>query len=161
MGVHTLRTLLIGLHDSNPTVIQTLEKVIVSQMNIEEIIKHFSQDESGGNKLSSLKIAIKEILDKQYPISLFTINYFKQLLNEIEKYMQNNPEQDLNQNQQIDNQIQNNQNYLQNPEQNTYQYEEQNDNNYDADEEEQIQDGDEIEYNGEMYDEEEQNDENN
>lgn len=130
-------------------------------MNIEEIIKHFSQDESGGNKLSSLKIAIKEILDKQYPISLFTINYFKQLLNEIEKYMQNNPEQDLNQNQQIDNQIQNNQNYLQNPEQNTYQYEEQNDNNYDADEEEQIQDGDEIEYNGEMYDEEEQNDENN
>lgn len=153
LGVHTLRTLLIGLHDNNPAVRQTIEKVIVSQMNIEDIIKHFSQEESGGNKISSLRIAIREILDKQYPISLFTINYFKQLLGEIENYenyVKNNPQENMNEKPEMEGEpVQNNQNY------GGENIEENGEENYEEDGEEyQNQEGEDVEYEGEEEGEE-------
>lgn len=83
IGVHTIRTLLVGLHDEDNGVRSTVEKVIVSTMNINDVITYFSSE---GNQLLSLKIAIKDVLDKKYPLSMFTVNYLNQLLEEIEKY---------------------------------------------------------------------------
>ena len=81
-GVQTLRTLLIGLHDENDTVRNTIEKVIVVKMNIPDVVSYFSAQD----QLGSLKISIKDILEKNKNLSMFTVNYFNQLLNYIEKY---------------------------------------------------------------------------
>jgi hypothetical protein len=82
-GVQTLRTLLIGLHDENDTVRNTIEKVIVVKMNIPDVVNYFAEQD----QLGSLKISVKDILDKNKNyLSLFTVNYFNQLLNYIEKY---------------------------------------------------------------------------
>ena len=82
LGVHTIRTLLVGLHDEDDGVRATVEKVIVNMMNIGEVVEYFANE---GNQLLSLKIAVKDVLDKKYPLSMFTINYLNQLLEEIEK----------------------------------------------------------------------------
>ena len=81
-GVQTLRTLLIGLHDENDTVRNTIEKVIVVKMNIPDVVSYFA----GQDQLGSLKISVKDILEKNKNLSMFTVNYFNQLLNYIEKY---------------------------------------------------------------------------
>lgn len=85
IGVDTLRTLLIGFHDDDPTVRATVEKIIVSQFAIEDIIGYFSQENSG-NQLLSLKVAIKDIINKKYPLNMITVNYFNTLLEEIDKF---------------------------------------------------------------------------
>lgn len=89
LGVHTLRTLLVGLHDENAEVRKVVERAIVNQMNIRDVLDYFGQDTTG-NQIVSLKIAVKDILEKNYQLSMFTINYFNQLLNEISKFENDN-----------------------------------------------------------------------
>ena len=84
LGPHTLRTLLIGLHDANVTVRKTIEKVIAEQISIEAVINYFG-DEAKASQLTSLKIAVREILDKELPMTLLTIDYFKDLLFALDK----------------------------------------------------------------------------
>ena len=83
IGVHTIRTLLVGLHDEEEGVRTTVEKVIVTQMNIADVVNYFAENEGG--QLSSLKIAIKDLIENNYPLSMFAKNYLNQLIEEIEK----------------------------------------------------------------------------
>ena len=83
IGVHTIRTLLVGLHDEEEGVRSTVEKVIVTQMNISDVVNYFVENDEG--QLASLKIAIKDIVENNYPLSMFAKNYLNQLLEEIEK----------------------------------------------------------------------------
>ena len=91
-GVHTMRTLLIGLNDEDDNVRNTIEKVIVVKMDINNVIEYFSQN----NQLNSLKISIKDILEKNKNLSMFTVNYFYQLIDSIEKFEKDNNYQDGN-----------------------------------------------------------------
>lgn len=83
MGVHTIRTLLIGLHDEDELVRKHVEKILVEKCDIKEIIQYFSSENI--NQLYSLKIAIKDIIDKKFGLSLSTLDYFNELINEIDK----------------------------------------------------------------------------
>ncbi len=85
-GVHTLRTLLIGLHDENETVRNTIEKLIVVKMDINYVIQYFAEN----GQLLSLKISVKDILEKNKSLSMFTVNYFNQLISAIERYEMEN-----------------------------------------------------------------------
>ena len=104
-GVQTLRTLLIGLHDENDTVRNTIEKVIVVKMNIPDVVSYFSAQD----QLGSLKISIKDILEKNKNLSMFTVNYFNQLLNYIEKYEAENKD-NFNDNNNVNSENNNNNN---------------------------------------------------
>ena len=85
-GVHTLRTLLIGLHDENDSVRNTIEKLIVVKMDINNVIQYFGDN----GQLLSLKISVKDILEKNKNLSMFTVNYFNQLISAIERYEMEN-----------------------------------------------------------------------
>jgi hypothetical protein len=87
-----MRTLLIGLNDEDDNVRNTIEKVIVVKMDINNVIEYFSQN----NQLNSLKISIKDILEKNKNLSMFTVNYFYQLIDSIEKFEKENNYQDGN-----------------------------------------------------------------
>lgn len=84
MGVHNLRTIIIGLHDGDEGVRKGLEKVIVNNMPIGAVIAHFNKEK----QLLSLKISIQDLFDKN--ISLFhdTQSYFNILLSQIDKFPQ-------------------------------------------------------------------------
>lgn len=83
MGVHTIRTLLIGLHDEDELVRKQVEKILVEKCEIKEIIQYFSSENI--NQLYSLKIAIKDVIDKKFTLSLSTLDYFNELISEIDK----------------------------------------------------------------------------
>ncbi len=85
-GVHTLRTLLIGLHDENEAVRNTIEKLFVVKMDINNVIQYFGEN----GQLLSLKISVKDILEKNKNLSMFTANYFNQLISAIERYEMEN-----------------------------------------------------------------------
>ena len=92
IGVHTMRTLLIGLNDDDDNVRNTIEKVIVVKMDINSVIEYFSHF----NQLNSLKISIKDILEKNKNLNMFTVNYFYQLIESIERFEKENNYQDGN-----------------------------------------------------------------
>jgi hypothetical protein len=52
-------------------------------MNIADVVNYFVENDEG--QLASLKIAIKDIVENNYPLSMFAKNYLNQLLEEIEK----------------------------------------------------------------------------
>lgn len=94
MGAHTLRTLLIGLHDDNLQVRRTVEKEIIDKFTVMDILECFGVDKS--SQRMSLKIAIRDILEKDLPINIVTRSFFQNLLiafenekekeNEVEPY---------------------------------------------------------------------------
>jgi hypothetical protein len=88
LGCHTLRTLLIGLHDNNPHVRQTVEKEIIEKLNIEDILNYFSNNASYA---LSLKIALRDILEKDIPLNSTTKELFSVLIDCLEK--ENNNEE--------------------------------------------------------------------
>ena len=81
-GVHNMRTLLVGLNDENENVRSTTEKLIVVKMDINNVIGYFGEND----QLNSLNVSIKDILEKNKGLSMFTVNYFNQLLESIAKY---------------------------------------------------------------------------
>ena len=81
-----MRTLLIGLHDENDSVRNTIEKLIVVKMDINNVIQYFGDN----GQLLSLKISVKDILEKNKNLSMFTVNYFNQLISAIERYEMEN-----------------------------------------------------------------------
>jgi hypothetical protein len=82
MGPHTLRTLLIGLHDEHPGVRKTVEKEIMEKFNLNSILDTFSDKIS---QKKSLKIAIRDILEKNIPINNDTKTFFSEILLSLEK----------------------------------------------------------------------------
>ena len=77
-----MRTLLVGLNDENENVRSTTEKLIVVKMDINNVIGYFGEND----QLNSLNVSIKDILEKNKGLSMFTVNYFNQLLESIAKY---------------------------------------------------------------------------
>lgn len=89
IGPHTIRTLLIGLHDENKEVRKIVEKEITSKFAVYEILELFEYKNS--QKLS-LKIAIRDILEKCDSLQAVTRNYFNDIIMNLDKdiYKTNN-----------------------------------------------------------------------
>ena len=100
MGPQTLRTLLIGLHDESSQVRKIVEKEIIENFSIHSILEYFTTDRSSHRM--SLKIAIREILEKQLAINVKTISFLQNLLAVMEnEYSACNYEYDQNNNNEI------------------------------------------------------------
>ena len=61
LGPHTIRTLLIALHDDNISVRKTVEKEISEKIDINDILICFSNKPS---QKFSLKITVRDLLEK-------------------------------------------------------------------------------------------------
>ena len=68
-GIHNMRTLLLGLQDKNKNVRNAIEKVIIVKMPISEVVNYFSNE----GQLMSLKLTVKELLDKKNYLQLVTM----------------------------------------------------------------------------------------
>lgn len=77
MGPHTIRTLLIGLHDENREVRKIVEKEIVTKLPVGDVLSIFGDKSS--QKLS-LKIAIRDILEKSENLHANTRAYFNEII---------------------------------------------------------------------------------
>jgi hypothetical protein len=55
-------------------------------MDINNVIQYFGEN----GQLLSLKISVKDILEKNKNLSMFTANYFNQLISAIERYEMEN-----------------------------------------------------------------------
>jgi hypothetical protein len=88
MGTQTLRTLLVGLHDENINVRRTVEKEILEKFSVQSIMENFGTDKNSHRM--SLKIAIRDILEKELPINIATKNFFVSVLKSLEKEAENN-----------------------------------------------------------------------
>ena len=77
IGPSTLRTLVIGLFDENQVVRKTVEKEILEKMTFESIAEAYKDKNS--QKLS-LKVALRDVLEKEIPISHDTNLLFKDIL---------------------------------------------------------------------------------
>ena len=55
-------------------------------MDINSVIQYFGDN----GQLLSLKISVKDILEKNKNLSMFTVNYFNQLISAIERYEMEN-----------------------------------------------------------------------
>jgi len=86
IGPHTIRTLLIGLHDDNKEVRKIVEKEITGKFAVYEIIELFSHKNS--QKLS-LKIAIRDILEKCETLQPSTRNYFNDIIMNLDREIYN------------------------------------------------------------------------
>jgi hypothetical protein len=82
MGPQTLRTLLIGLHDENFQVRKIVEREIIENFSIQRILEYFTPERSSHRM--SLKIAIREILEKQLAMNLETVQFLQNLLISLE-----------------------------------------------------------------------------
>ena len=85
-GIQNMRTLLLGLQDKNKNVRNSIEKVMIVKMPISEVVNYFSNE----GQLKSLKITVKELLDKKNNLQMVTIGYLEKLLSSIEECEDNN-----------------------------------------------------------------------
>ena len=81
-GIQNMRTLLLGLQDKNKNVRNAIEKVIIVKMPISEVVNYFSNE----GQLMSLKVTVKELLEKKNYLQLVTMGYLEKLLSTIEEY---------------------------------------------------------------------------
>lgn len=88
LGVHTLRTLLVGLHDENLQVRRTVARVITTKFNIDDILNYYCDSRRESQRMS-LKIALKDTVEKDLHLKgdHHYKNFFKDLLTELEKEM--------------------------------------------------------------------------
>ena len=84
-GIQNMRTLLLGLQDKNKNVRNAIEKVIIVKMPISEVVNYFSNE----GQLMSLKVTVKELLEKKNYLQLVTMGYLEKLLSTIEEYEEN------------------------------------------------------------------------
>ena len=85
-GIQNMRTLLLGLQDKNKNVRNAIEKVMIVKMPISEVVNYFSNE----GQLKSLKITVKELLDKKNYLQTVTVGYLEKLLSSIEECGDNN-----------------------------------------------------------------------
>ena len=85
-GIQNMRTLLLGLQDKNKNVRNSIEKVMIVKMPISEVVNYFSNE----GQLKSLKITVKELLDKKNNLQMVTVGYLEKLLSSIEECEDNN-----------------------------------------------------------------------
>ena len=85
-GIQNMRTLLLGLQDKNKNVRNAIEKVIIVKMPISEVVNYFNNE----GQLQSLKLTVKELLDKKNYLQLVTVGYLEKLLSTIEEFEENN-----------------------------------------------------------------------
>jgi len=85
-GIQNMRTLLLGLQDKNKNVRNAIEKVMIVKMPISEVVSYFSNE----GQLNSLKITVKELLNKKNNLQTVTVGYLEKLLSSIEECGDNN-----------------------------------------------------------------------
>ena len=98
-GIQNMRTLLLGLQDKNKNVRNAIEKVIIVKMPISEVVNYFSNE----GQLMSLKVTVKELLDKKNYLQLVTMGYLEKLLSTIEEYEESSNAFNKNDNKESDN----------------------------------------------------------
>ena len=87
-----MRTLLLGLQDKNKNVRNAIEKVMIVKMPISEVVNYFSNE----GQLQSLKITVKELLNKKNILQMVTVGYLEKLLSSIEECEDNNNNENIN-----------------------------------------------------------------
>lgn len=108
IGPHTIRTLLIALHDDNKEVRKIVEKEIVGKFAVEDVLSEFSEKSS--QKLS-LKIAIRDALEKSQNLQANTRAYFNELVLNLEHDINNTQNMSNNNHMDINNRPNENYNY--------------------------------------------------
>ena len=91
-GIQNMRTLLLGLQDKNKNVRNAIEKVMIVKMPISEVVNYFSNE----GQLQSLKITVKELLNKKNILQMVTVGYLEKLLSSIEECEDNNNNENIN-----------------------------------------------------------------
>ena len=86
IGPHTIRTLLIGLHDENKEVRKIVEREITGKFGVYDIVDLFVDKNS--QKLS-LRIAIRDILEKCENLHPSTKTYFNDILMNLDRERNN------------------------------------------------------------------------
>jgi hypothetical protein len=81
IGVSTLRTILCGLYDENPNVRKIVENEILKEFTYDDILIEFYEKQL---QLLSLKLTIKDILEKKISLTIHMQKYLIELLNLIE-----------------------------------------------------------------------------
>ena len=84
-GIQNMRTLLLGLQDKNKNVRNAIEKVIIVKMPISEVVNYFSRE----GQLKSLKITVKQLLEKKNYLQMVTVGYLEKLMSSIEECEEN------------------------------------------------------------------------
>jgi hypothetical protein len=94
LGPHTVRTLLIALHDDNIQVRKAVEKELVTKMSIADILNAFADKVS---QKFSLKITVRDLLEKDLLLSPATRSYLNDVLVAFERdeqdYIERNREE--------------------------------------------------------------------
>ena len=90
-GIQNMRTLLLGLQDKNKNVRNAIEKVMIVKMPISEVVNYFSNE----GQLQSLKITVKELLNKKNILQMVTVGYLEKLLSSIEECEDNNNNENI------------------------------------------------------------------
>ena len=85
IGIQNMRTLLLGLQDKNQNVRNTIEKVIIVKMPISDVVEYFNNI----NQLDSLKITVKDLLEKKQFLQVVTVGYLEKLMDAIEECQSN------------------------------------------------------------------------
>ena len=81
IGVSTIRTLLCGLYDENPNVRKVVENQIMKNYTYDNILIEFYDKQP---QLLSLKLTIRDIMEKKIPLTVFMQKYLIEFLNVIE-----------------------------------------------------------------------------
>ena len=84
-GIQNMRSLLLGLQDKNKNVRNAIEKVIIVKMPISEVVNYFSKE----GQLKSLKITVKQLLEKKNYLQVVTMGYLEKLISSIEECEEN------------------------------------------------------------------------
>jgi hypothetical protein len=82
MGLQTFRTLILGLYDDDWTVRRTVEKEILDNYKINNIIENFTKENSSPY---SIMFTIKDILEKELFSNKSTSLFLRNILKETEK----------------------------------------------------------------------------
>jgi hypothetical protein len=94
LGPHTVRTLLIALHDENFQVRKAVEKELVTKFSISDIINAFADKVS---QKFSLKITVRDLIEKELVLNPNTKSYLNDLLIALERdeqdYIERNREE--------------------------------------------------------------------
>jgi hypothetical protein len=82
MGPHTFRTIILGLYDEDWSVRRIVEKEIFDNYEIGILIEHLLKESSN---ILSLRLTIKDILDKELVVNRNTCMFFENLLKQLEQ----------------------------------------------------------------------------
>ncbi len=82
LGIHTFKVIIIGLHDDNFQVRKVVEKTVFDNYRIQDVLNLYYNDRKS---LLSLKVSVKDIIEKDLLTSKNSTLFFTSLYTELSK----------------------------------------------------------------------------